>query len=409
MSLLRNRTHEIIDNISEGKIPAVLDFLEYLKAKEEVKATNKIFNDKKVLDAVHKRLIEAKSRNLIYSEELIDNDENIFTSEDSRNIWRKVLDIVKKELSEVSFETWLKIIKPLSIDKNALHLGVLSEFEKSIIECRYFELLKTALRSITNKDFKIELSVIGYEKKEVVLNKEITAEVDKKRSSLNPKYSFDTYVVGEHNKLAYRHVFDAAENPYNNGKLLYIHGEVATGKTHLIQAAGNYISEHHTDAKVRYISIDDFIYEMIEAIRDDNSKEFKQKLSGYDLLLIDNLQFIAGKEATQEEFFKIVSVLLERGKNIIIASTEPPQNITIMNERFTSMFELGGVFEIKGPDLDTRLEILRRRRAEGNFELLDEEISNIAYNTSDNVRELLNAFNRFVAYDKMTEAHENLS
>jgi chromosomal replication initiator protein len=148
---------------------------------------------------------------------------------------------------------------------------------------------------------------------------------------------------------------------------------------------------------------------MIEAIRDDNSKGFKQKLSGYDLLLIDNLQFIAGKEATQEEFFKIVSVLLESGKSVIIASTQPPQAITIMNERFTSMFELGGVFEIKGPDLDTRLEILRRRRAEGNFELLDEEISSIAGSTSDNVRELLNAFNRFVAYDEMTEEHENLS
>ena len=335
-------------------------------------------------------------------EGILDNNAFFSTSEELGYIWGKVLDIVKKELIEVSIKTWLEIIKPLSIDKDVIHLGVLSKFEKSIIECRYLALLKTALRSITNRDFEIELSIIGAEKKEAVLNKGATAEADKKCSSLNPKYSFDNFVVGEHNKSAFKYVFEIAESPNNHRKLLYIYGEVGTGKTHLIQAAGNYISEHHPDAKVWYITIDDFTNEMIKAIRDDNSTGFKEIILGYDVLIIDNLQFIIGKEMTQAEFFKVVSELLERGKQVIIAATKSPQDMTIMNERVTSMFELGGVFEIKQPDLDARLEILRRRRAEENLELSDEELSIVADSTSDNVRELLNAFNRFVTYGKMT-------
>lgn len=364
MSSLRYRAHEIIDNISEEKIPGILDFLEYLKAKEE---------------------------------ELIDKNKNVFAHENLENTWRKALDIIKKELTKVSFETWLEIIKPLSIDKDVIRLGVLSEFEKSIIECRYAELIKTALRSITDKDFEIEFSLIKSYKKELVLNKEITAKADKKWSLLDPKYLFNTFVVGEHNKSAYKYVFEIAKNPYNHSKLLYIYGKVGTGKTHLIQAAGNYISENHPDAKIRYMSIEDFTDEMIKAIKDDTSKDFKEKLSGYDILFIDNLQFIAGKEATQAEFFKIVSELLEKDKQVVIAATESPQNMTLMNERFTSMFELEEVFEIKQPDMDTKLEILRRRRDEGNFEISDEELNIIAGSTFDNVRELLNAFYRLTA------------
>jgi len=317
-------------------------------------------------------------------------------SGDLEYIWRRVLDIIKREIVEVSYKTWLETIKPLSIDKDVIRLGVLSEFEKSIIECRYIGLIKTALKSIMNSDFELELSVISSEGREAVLNKGITIGTDKNHSSFNLRYSFDTFVVGKHNESAYKHVFKIAENPYNHNKLLYIYGEVGTGKTHLIQAAGNYISEHHPDARIRYLSIEEFTNEMIEAIRYDDSVGFREKLSGYDVLLIDDLQFIAGKEATQKEFFKIVSELLERGKLVIIVSTESPQNIKIMNERFTSMFELGGVFEVERPDLDTKLNILRRRRDEENFELSDEELGKIADSTSGNVRELLNAFNRFI-------------
>jgi len=186
-------------------------------------------------------------------------------------------------------------------------------------------------------------------------------------------------------------------------KLLYIYGEVGTGKTHLIQAAGNYISEHHPAAKALYISIEAFTNALIDAVRYDNSLGFRERVLSYDVLLIDDLQFITGKEFTQAEFFKTVSELLEKGKQVVIACTRPPQDMTIMNERFTSMFELGGAFEIRPPDLDTRIEILRRRLAEENIKLSDEELRAIAEKTSDNVRELLNAYNRYVIYAKMTE------
>jgi chromosomal replication initiator protein len=328
----------------------------------------------------------------------LDDNVNFAASGAADYIWGKAIDIIKEEITEVSFNTWIEKIELLSMDGDVICLGVPSEFHKGIIECRYIKLLKTALRSITGRDYTIELSVTGDEKKEAAENKELTAETDKKLSSLNPRYSFDTFVVGEHNESAYKHVFKIAENPYNHPKLLYIHGGVGTGKTHLIQAAGNYISEHHTDAKVQYMPIEVFTDEMIKSIRYDNSIDFKEKLLSCNVLLIDDLQFVTGKDATQAEFFKIVSGLLERCKQVIIASTQPPKAMTIMNERFTSMFELGGVFEIKQPDLDTRLEILRRRRAEGNFELSDEELSIIADNTYDNVREILNAFNRMVIH-----------
>lgn len=316
-------------------------------------------------------------------------------------IWRKVLDIIKKELTEVSFKTWLKIIVPISMEKNIIRLGIPGEFEKGILECRYTSLIKTALKSITKIDFEIELSVLREEKK-AVSNKETAVETFKIRSSLNPKNSFDSLVVGEHNSLAYKYIFEIAKNPYNHHKLLYIYGEMGMGKTHLMQAAGNYISEHYPAAKIVYISIEAFTGVMIDAIRHDNPIGFRERMLDYDVLLIDDLQFITGKEFTQAEFFKIVSELLEKGKQVVIACTRPPQDMIIMNERFTSMFELGGAFEIRRPDLDTRIEILRRRLAEGNIKLSDAELSTIAEKTSDNVRELLNAYNRYVTCAKMT-------
>lgn len=202
--------------------------------------------------------------------------------------------------------------------------------------------------------------------------------------------------------MAYNCAYDIAKDAYKQRKLLYIYGEVGIGKTHLVQAIGNYITERYSTAKVGYISIDVFTNEMINAIMHDNLSSFKETFLSYDVLIIDNLQFIIGKDRTQEEFFRIVSELLEKGRQVVIVSIKPPQDIAILNERFTSMFELGGAFEIKRPDLDTRMEILRRRLAEENMTLSDEEIRIIADNVSDNIRELLNAFNRIVTYAKMT-------
>jgi len=221
-------------------------------------------------------------------------------------IWRKVLDIIKKELTEVSFKTWMEIVVPLSIDNDTIRLGVPGEFEKGILECRYASLIKTALRSIINKDYKLEFSISG-EKKKVISNKRIVVDTFEKRCSLNPKYSFDTLVIGEHNYLAYRYILDTVKNPDNHHGLAYIYGKVGIGKTHLIQAAGNYISEHYPAAKVLYISIEAFTNAMIDAIRYDNSMGFKERMLSYDVLLIDDLQFITGKEFTQAEFFKTVS------------------------------------------------------------------------------------------------------
>ncbi|MDD2481303.1 MAG: DnaA/Hda family protein [Lutispora sp.] len=264
-------------------------------------------------------------------------------------------------------------------------------------------MLKTALRNIAKTDYEIEFSILRENKEKATSNGETVIEVDEIRSSINSKYTFNSFVVGKNNKWAYKYTYEIAKNPYSQHKLLYIYGETGMGKTHLIQAAGNYILKHYPAVKLLYMSIEDFTRDMIDAIRYDNSQIFKQRILGYDVLLVDDLQFIAGKEFTQAEFFKTVSEFIDKGKQVIIASSRPPEEIKLMNERLTSMFELGGVFDIQVPDMDTRLEILKRRRIEDKIELSDEELVAVAEKTHGNVREMLNAYTRYVIYNQLVQ------
>lgn len=337
------------------------------------------------------------------------HEEPVSSSGNLELIWEKVLDILKEELTEVSFKTWLKVIKPVSIDDHVLCLGVQTEFEKGILETRYDKLIETALWDVTMKSLAVRFFVFGDDANKKLSAKKKTSGDQIMIPSLNSKYSFDAFVVGEHNKLAYNCAVDIAKNGYKHRKLIYFYGKVGMGKTHLIQAVGNYISEHRPAAQVKYMSIDDFTNEMINAVRYDNLPRLEEMLLGHDVLIFDNLQFIIGKERTQAEFFKIASGLVENGRLVIVAATKPPQDMAIMNEQFTSMFELGGVFEIKQPDPDTRMEILRRKLAEADMMLPDEEIHIIAERASKNVRELLNALNRIVAYAKMNDEEINSS
>lgn len=320
-----------------------------------------------------------------------------------RDIWSRVLEIIKRELNEITFNTWIKTVKPAAIENNILRLVVPSQFNKGILELRYNPLIKKAIEVITGEEYRIEFSVAATDKSNNRIERH-NSELDQEpRAALNPQYTFDSLVVGEHNKLAYKSVLEIARNPSKGPRLIYIYACMGLGKTHLLQAVGNYIIMNSPAVKVKYISMDDFISEMIQAIKEDSLQKFRDNLMGNDVLILDNLQNIAGKERTQEEVQKTVREILEEGKQVVVGCTKAPQDIFVLNECFTSLFGVDGAYEISRPNLDTRIEILRRKVAEENFQINDEIIEKIANEVSANVRELIGALSRITSYGRLTD------
>lgn len=320
-----------------------------------------------------------------------------------QDIWSKVLEIIKGELNEISFNTWIKTVKPATIENKIVRLVVPSQFNKGILELRYNPLIKKAIEVITGEEYQIEFSVAATDESNNSVERHNSESYQEPRASLNPQYTFDSLVIGEHNKLVYKSVLEIAKNPCKGSRLLYIYAGIGLGKTHILQAIGNYIIMNHPAVKVKYISMDDFISGMIQAIMDDSLQKFKDNLMRNDVLILDNLQNIAGKERTQEEFHRIVRSLLEDGKQVVVGCTKAPQDIFVLNECFTSLFGVDGAYEISKPNLDTRIEILRRKVAEENLQLNDEIIGMIANEVSVNVRELIGALNRITSYGRLTE------
>ena len=318
------------------------------------------------------------------------------------DIWNKALEIIKRELTEVSFNTWIKIIKPIKMNKEVIYFTVPSNFTQEIARQRYSRLIQTAIYGITGVEYQLRFYVEG---KNVSQNNEKlhTPESSlENHSLLNAEYNFNTLVVGEYNQLAYKSALEAAQNRCGYLNLLYIYGGAGLGKTHILQAVGNYILDNRLSAKVKYMTMDDFTNAMIAAIRDDSLPEFRNRLLRNDVFIFDNFQYIAGKERTQEEFHKIVTAMLEEGKQVIIGCTKPPEDILVLSERFTSLFTVNGVFQISKLDLDTKIEMLKRKAVENNIKLNDEIISIMIDRNSMNVRELLGGFNRLVSYSKLT-------
>jgi chromosomal replication initiator protein len=318
-------------------------------------------------------------------------------------LWTKVTEIMKRELTEISFSTWIKTIKPVSIDNRTVHLAVPSLFNKGILQQRYSELIKKSISIITGKEYQLEFSVAAVEQSNNIIEQH-SAESDQKAPiSLKPQYTFDSFVVGGHNQLAYKSAVEIAQNPCTGAGLLYIYAGTGLGKTHVLQAVGNFILMRQPAAKVKYITIDDFISEMIQAVREDSLQKFRGNLMENDVLLLDDLQHIAGKERTQEEFYKIVRSLLEDGKRVVIGCTKAPQDIFIMKERFSSLIEIGGSYEISKPDLNTRIEISKRKAAAENLELNAEIIGMVANEVSSNIRELISTLNRIASYSRLED------
>ncbi|HNR04380.1 MAG TPA: chromosomal replication initiator protein DnaA [Bacillota bacterium] len=324
-------------------------------------------------------------------------------------IWEKTLSVIKVELTEVSFNTWLKAIQPVSIKENLITFSVPDDFTKGILEARYSKLIKNALKQVTSEYYDIRLIIPTEENFTSIMTErsEINQSEESVNSSLNPKYTFETFVIGNSNRLAHAASVAVAESPAKAYNPLFIYGGVGLGKTHLMHAIGHYILKQNMRSKVVYISSETFTNELINSIRDDRNNEFRSKYRNVDVLLIDDIQFIAGKESTQEEFFHTFNSLYEANKQIIISSDRPPKEIRTLEERLRSRFEQGLIADIQPPDLETRIAILRKKAKSENLSISDDVMLLIAKKIHSNIRELEGALIRVVAYSSLTNGEIN--
>ena len=321
------------------------------------------------------------------------------------DIWNRTLELLKGEMTEISFNTWILTIEPMSMDSNTITLGVPADFQKGILESRYSYLIKNALRQLTHKDYNIYFSTPSQTPAKPAVQ-EYTE--DSSGSFLNPKYTFDTFVIGNGNRFAHAASLAVSEAPAKAYNPLFLYGGVGLGKTHLMHAIGHFVLSQNPSLKVLYVSSEKFTNELINAIRDDKNEEFRYKYRNIDLLLIDDIQFIGGKERTQEEFFHTFNALYEANKQIIISSDKPPKDITTLEERLRSRFEWGLIADIAPPDLETRIAILRKKAQLENLDVPDDVMVFIADKVASNIRELEGAMNRVIAYSTLTENKINV-
>ncbi len=318
-------------------------------------------------------------------------------------LWNDVLNVIKVELTEVSFNTWLKSIEPISLSNNKIILAVPNDFTKGILKGRYYNLIKNSIKQVASYDYDIEFIIPG-EETSTSNTQNIVQEVSEsnQRSQLNPKYTFNTFVIGNSNRFAHAASLAVAEAPAQAYNPLFIYGGVGLGKTHLMHAIGHYILSQNPDSKVVYVSSEKFTNELINSIREYRNEEFRNKYRNIDVLLIDDIQFIAGKEGTQEEFFHTFNALHENNKQIIISSDRPPKEIPTLEDRLRSRFEWGLIADIQPPDLETRIAILRKKANVENIDVTDDVMQYIATKIQSNIRELEGALIRVVAYSSLT-------
>ncbi len=318
-----------------------------------------------------------------------------------QDIWDKVVSLLEGELTKISLDTWIKTVKAINIQHNVFTLEAPSEFNRDIIKSRYIPLITNAIKSVTNKEYEIDVIL---KDKNSTYDSNSDDKVSTHSSILNPKYTFDTFVRGNGNQFAHAGAVAVAEFPAKRYNPYFIYGGVGLGKTHLMHAIGHYILEQNPESKVLYVTSEKFTNELINSIRDDKNEEFRNKYRNIDVLLIDDIQFIVGKERTQEEFFHTFNALYEAQKQIIISSDKAPKEIITLEERLRSRFEWGLLADIQAPDIETRIAILKKKAQMEKFDVPDEIMLYIADNIVSNIRELEGALNRVVAYASLTNS-----
>jgi len=330
---------------------------------------------------------------------------------DNDQIWQAVLGEIELNLSKANFTTWFKSTFISLMEDDKIIIGVPNAFTKTWLETKYHKEVSSALENILNKKiqsvlYKVEtkkqsqvekvLEKIKLKKKNPEEEKIFKRPSSLNRFGLNPKYTFDTFVVGKGNELAHAACQAVVNNPGKVYNPLFVYGGVGLGKTHLIQAIGNELSQK--TSKILYTTSENFTNDYVQAIRSGGAKEFKNKYRHVDILMIDDIQFMGGKDGTQQEFFHTFNELLQADKQIIITSDKQPKLIPALEQRLSSRFESGMVADISQPDVETKIAILERKTKEKNYFLEEDILHYIANNVKNNIRELEGALNKIIAY-----------
>jgi chromosomal replication initiator protein len=326
--------------------------------------------------------------------------------------WQSVLAQLQMEMPRASYDTWVRDTRPMAYENGIITVGVRNAYARDWLESRLAATVSRLLIGILNSNVAVEFVVFQAgetdshtdpDAERVASSIEITPPEPKPRHfTLNPRYTFDTYVVGSGNRLAHAACQAVAEKPARAYNPLFLYGGVGLGKTHLLHAIGN--ACHADGLNVLYVSSEEFTNDMISAIRTHTTQAFREKYRSADVLLVDDIQFIAGKESTQEEFFHTFNTLHGQDKQIIVSSDRPPKSLVTLEERLRSRFEWGLTADIQAPDFETRLAILRSKAERTGRHISDEILESVARQVQSNIRELEGALNRIVAFADLSGA-----
>ncbi len=324
--------------------------------------------------------------------------------EELNELLTKAKELLKNEVTKIAYETWIRDLDIESVENNNIVLIANNAFQKESILSRYHDLFKNTFKYITNRN--CEITVIlkdDVSEEELQVAKQLSNTPNAyPNSTLNPKYTFESFVVGNNNRFAHAAALAVAEAPATAYNPLFIYGGVGLGKTHLMQAIANEILLNNRNAKILYVTSETFTNQLINAIKDGKCEMFRNKYRNIDVLLIDDIQFIAGKERIQEEFFHTFNTLHENGKQIILSSDKPPKDINLIEDRLKSRFEWGLIADISNPDYETRLAILRKKAQLDSIIIDDEILSDIATKIDSNIRELEGILNKLIANASLT-------
>lgn len=332
--------------------------------------------------------------------------------------WPEILNMVRTEhdLSPIAFTTWLEPLQVYKVEGNTVTIIVPSgTIGVDYINKRYLLPLQVAIVEATGKNYQISLVLpedIQDEIQETVKEEDSSLNENIVKAGLNPRYTFDTFVVGSNNKMAHAASLAVAESPGEAYNPLFIYGGVGLGKTHLMHSIAHFVLQKNPNAKVLYVTSETFTNELIDSIRNGNNStmsKFRGKYRDIDVLLIDDIQFIIGKESTQEEFFHTFNALHGAKKQIVISSDKPPKDMEILEDRLRSRFEWGLIVDISSPDYETRMAILRKKEELDGYSIDNEVIEYIARNVKSNIRELEGSLNKIMAYANLEKSEINLA
>jgi chromosomal replication initiator protein len=330
----------------------------------------------------------------------------------AESLWSEVSARLREALNDTTFQTWFGQVEPAEVSGDTLVLAVPNDFTREWIEGHFLDLIRAGAKDAAGRELAVHLVVdpdaVQMPPPAPQPNSAAAGAPPGQRSpeaaSINPKYTFDSFVIGSSNRFAHAAALAVAEAPAQAYNPLFIYGHTGLGKTHLLHAVANYVGRHAANLTVRYVTSETFVNDFINSLRDKRIEGFKQRYRTYDVLLIDDVQFFEGKERFQEEFFHTFNTLHEAGSQIVLSSDRPPRDMSTLEDRLRSRFEWGLITDIQPPDLETRIAILRRKVKYDGVDVDDPEVLTfIASRVITNIRELEGALTRVVAYSSLTD------